>query len=62
MTLNELIENCGGIITDTNQKETLEEVIVDGETLYKKVITKADYDLSLENITKESIIKIFEEN
>lgn len=62
MTLNELIEKCGGIITDTNQKETLEEVIIDGETLYKKVTTKVDYDLSLENITKESIIKIFEEN
>ena len=61
LTLNELIEKCGGKIERQRETETLEEVIVDGDILYKKILKPVDYDLSLENLTKESIIKIFSE-
>ena len=60
-TLNDLIELCGGTIVEQPYIERLETVNVNGETLYRKVQTKADYDLSLEKLTKESIIEIFKE-
>ena len=61
LTLNELIEKCGGKVEKQKTTETLEEVVVDGDILYKKVSKPVDYDLSLETITKESIIKLFSE-
>lgn len=61
LTLNELIEKCGGKVEKQKTTETFEEVVVDGDILYKKVSKPVDYDLSLETITKESIIKLFSE-
>ena len=62
MKLNDIIKSCGGILLDNPETEKLEEVITsDGETLYRKVKIKPDYDLSLNTLSKDSIIKIFTE-
>ena len=62
MKLNDIIKSCDGILLDNPETEKLEEVITsDGETLYRKVKIKPDYDLSLNTLSKDSIIKIFTE-
>lgn len=61
LTLNELLQDCGANITNSKEIETLKEVVIDGETLYKKLITPVDIDLSLENITKATFVKLLGE-
>lgn len=62
LKLRDLISKCGGILKDTPQVETLEEVRVDNdEVLYRKKVDKVDFDLSTDSLTKDTIIKIFEE-
>lgn len=62
MKLNELIEKCGGKLQDKPEIEELEEVKTeDGEILYRKITKKADYDLSVNTISKDSLIELFTE-
>ena len=60
LTLNDLILKCGGKLVSSPNVENLEEVNVDGETLYKKIIRPVDIDLSTDKLTKDSIIKLFQ--
>lgn len=61
LSLNELLADSGAIITRDKNIETMEEVVVDNETLYKKIVTPVDYDLSYDNITKETFISLLGE-
>ena len=63
MELKELIKPYV-TLTDSPLVETFVEtaqVDEDGNKLFKKVTRPVDYDLSLENITKETIIEMFTE-
>ena len=60
LTLNELLQKCGLEFLDKPYEETIEEVEINGEILYKKVKKSADINLSVDTLTKDSIIKIFE--
>lgn len=66
LRLNDLLIDSKVDILDEPVYETLQEVTVknengEDETLYRKVQTKADYDLSYESIDKETLIKLFSE-
>lgn len=60
LSLNDLIEQCGGKIYPANTYGELEPVGKDEQdrTLYRETIHKVDYDLSLEAMTKDTIINI----
>ena len=63
MELKELIKPYV-TLTDSPLVETLvetDQVDEDGNKLFKKVTRPVDYDLSLENISKETIIEMFTE-
>lgn len=59
LTLNELLKDSGANIVNSSTVEKLESVDVNGETLYKKVLVPVDIDLSIENITKDTFIDMF---
>lgn len=61
LSLNDILRDCGAIITDSKEIETLQEVVVNNETLYKKIVTPVDIDLSLESITKATFVKLLGE-
>ena len=60
LTLNDLLKHCGVELLDNPYTEITEEVEVEGETLYKKIKKPVDINLSMDTLTKDSIIKIFE--
>lgn len=64
LKLKDLIIECNGKISDKPQTEELKECGKDdeGNILYKKITVPVDYDFSLENIHKDTIIKLFTEN
>lgn len=61
LMLRELLTDCAVIV----DKPVIEELVAtdqtdeDGNILYKKVNKPVDYDLSLQNIAKDSLIEIF---
>lgn len=65
ITLNELLMKSGCELLDKPYKEEMEEVVVKTENgeekLYRKVEKRADLDLSIENVTKDTFIKLFME-
>ena len=61
LTLNDLLKQCGVEFTEKPYIELTQEVDVNGEILYKKIKKPVDIDLSVDTLTKDSIIKIFEE-
>lgn len=62
MKMKDLISKCGGTLLDSPMTEELEEVKTEnGEVLYRKVIKKADYDLSVDTLSKDSLIELFTE-
>ena len=66
ITLKDILSYAEVQFVDTPTVEKMEEVQVtteDGklETLYRKVITQCDYNLSLENIDKTTLIDLFTE-
>ena len=60
LTLNDLLKHCGVELLDSPYTEITEEVEVEGETLYKKIKKPVDINLSMDTLTKDSIIKILE--
>lgn len=62
MKMKDLISKCGGTLLDSPMTEELEEVKTEnGEVLYRKVTKKADYDLSVDTLSKDSLIELFTE-
>lgn len=66
LRLNDILKDAGVELLDKPVYEKLEEVTIknengEEETLYRKVETRADYDLSYETIDKETLIKLFSE-
>lgn len=62
MKMKDLISKCGGTLLDSPMAEELEEVKTEnGEVLYRKVTKKADYDLSVDTLSKDSLIELFTE-
>ena len=66
LQLKPILEEAGVVFTNEPFKEELVPVEVTNaegikETLYKKVRTNVDYNLSLESIDKETLIKMFME-
>lgn len=66
ISLTNILRNSGATMLDKPEVEKLEEVKMlnlDGnlEKLYRKVLVKCDYDLSLNCIDKTSLIKLFNE-
>ena len=65
LTFNELIKDCGGKIMNTNMVETMEEVAgyvtPDGRPMYTKVMKPVDFDLAVNNITKDTFITMLGE-
>lgn len=65
VSLNRLLLDAGCELLDKPYKEEMQEVVVKTEngeeTLYRKVEKRADFDLSLEAISKDTIIKLFSE-
>lgn len=66
LKLKNLLQICDCTLLDEPEKEELQEVTItnesgEQETLYKKVKVKADIDLSLDKIDKETLIKLFME-
>lgn len=62
MKMKDLISRCGGKLLDKPETEDLEEVKTeDGEILYRKIVRKADYDLSVNTLSKDSLIELFSE-
>lgn len=61
MYLNHMLETFGAIKSDTPYKESFREVEVNGKIYYEKVQEKVDIDLSLENLSKDTIINLFKE-
>ena len=59
--IRKLLSDCEAILVDEPYKEEFEEIEVEGKTLYQKNLVQPDYNLSLENISKETIINIFKE-
>lgn len=60
LSLNDMIVKCGGKVVTTDEIEKYEKVGEDenGEAIYKKVVTQVDYDLSLETLEKDTLIKL----
>ena len=58
-SLTELLIEAGAIVSKTQEVEVLVEKTIDNETVLVKAKRPVDIDLSIENITKESIIKLF---
>lgn len=66
LRLNNILKDAGVELLDKPVYEELQEVTIKNdngecETLYRKVETKADYDLSFNSIDKETLIKLFSE-
>ena len=61
MYLNNMLEAFGAIKSETPYKELLKEVVIESKIYYEKVQEKVDIDLSLENISKDTIINLFKE-
>ena len=62
MKMKDLISKCGGTLLDSPMTEELEEVKTEnGEVIYRKVTKKADYDLSVDTLSKDSLIELFTE-
>lgn len=60
LSLDDIIVRCGGQIVPTKEIEKYDKVGEDenGEAIYKKVVTQVDYDLSLETLEKDTLIKL----
>ena len=65
LSLNDILVKVDCDILDKPYTEEMQEVIVKTEngeeTLYRKVEKRADLDLSVENISKDTLIKLFTE-
>lgn len=68
LKLRRLLEDSGAAISKTKEIETYQEVIMQDEkdpdaikTLYQKITIPCTYDLSIPNITRETIIKLLME-
>lgn len=60
LKLNDLLKDCGAIISDTPKiTETIKEMNEDGEEILTTREVPVDIDLSLNAITKETIIDLF---
>ena len=60
LKLNDLLKDCGAIISDKPTiREAIEEVNEQGEEILTIKEKNVDIDLSLNNITKETIINLF---
>lgn len=65
-SLATILRDSGAIMLDKPEVEKFEEISMlnisgEAETLYRKVLVKCDYDLSLNCIDKTSLIKLFNE-
>lgn len=60
--IDELISDFGGKVLDKPYREELKEVIIDNKVYYEKVKNEVSYNLSLNNISKETIINLFKED
>ena len=60
LSLDDIIVRCGGQIVPTKEIEEYVSIGNDenGEAIYKKVVTQVDYDLSLETLEKDTLIKL----
>lgn len=60
LKLNDLLKDCGAIVSDKpTTTETIKEVNEQGEEILTKKEKNVDIDLSLNAITKETIINLF---